>query len=173
MTFRITRSALTCACAALILAACDDTTSPLTATGQFGQQISLSDFETAINGTAFVEIEFATATGLVAREIDVEADDDDEKVSSRVTAINTTAGTVTLQLGGFVVSYTNNTRFRTPTNSNATRAVWEAQVQSELAAGRNPPIEARRDVPATPQAPANATFTATDLRLTNDFDGAK
>jgi hypothetical protein len=179
MMFRMTRSVVAGACAALFLVACDDATDPGPAQTQFGEPISLAEFQTEVNGTALVEIEFATAAGPVAREIEVEDEDSDdsdsdsdgeESIESRVTAINTTAGTITLQLGGLVVNYGNDTRFRTLTNSNATRADWEAFIQAELSAGRNPAIDARRPIPATPQAPTVATFTATDLQIEDDLD---
>lgn len=66
---------------------------------------------------------------LVAREIEVETEDDEEKIESRVSAINPTGGTITLELGGLVVSYGDATRFRTEAESQGTRAAWEAAVQ--------------------------------------------
>ena len=155
------------------LAACSDSTAPGTAVTQFGEPLSLAQFETEVVGTARVEIEFATLAGLVAREIEVEPDDAEEKFVSRVTSMNTTAGTLTLELGGFVVTYGASTRFRTPANSNVSRTAWESQIAAELNAGRQPSIEARRNQPATPQAPTLATFTATDLRLTAAIEKAK
>lgn len=161
------------AVASTLLAACSDSTGPAASATQFGAPLSLAQFETEVVGTARIEIEFTALTGLVAREIEVEPDDAEEKFVSRVTAMNTAAGTLTLELGGFVVSYGASTRFRTQSNSNVGRTAWESQIAAELSAGRRPSIEARRNQPATPQAPAVATFTAADLRLTNAIDDAK
>ncbi len=159
--------------ALVLLAACSESTGPGTLAAQFGEPISLVQFEAEIVGTARIEIEFTTLAGLVAREIEVEPDDAEEKIVSRVTAMNTTDGTLTLELGGFVVSYNSSSRFRTESSSNVSRSAWEALIAAELSGGRRPSIEARRDQPATPQAPTVATFTAEDLRLTNEIDDAK
>ncbi|HEU4994911.1 MAG TPA: hypothetical protein VFT29_08825 [Gemmatimonadaceae bacterium] len=172
MTSRM-HSVLTSTCAALVMVACGDTTSPIRATTRFVQAVSLNDLETALDGATFVKIAFTTPTGLVARQIEVEADQDDETIASRVTAINTVDETVTLELGGLVVRYTSNTRFRTPTSSDVALVLWEQFVQNEISNGRNPPIEARRHLPLRPRAPTIALFTATDLRITNDLDEAR
>jgi hypothetical protein len=107
---------------------------------------------------------------LVAREVHLEADDDEEKIVSNVTAIDPEQGTISLELGGLTVSYGTGTRFRTETESHESRGVWEASVQSELAAGRRPLIEARRSPSGSPQAPGDPTFVAADLRLEGDGD---
>ena len=155
-----------------LLAGCSDSTGPDDST-QFGEPLSISQFETEVAGTARVEIQFTSLAGLVAREIEVEPDDAEEKIVSRVTAMNPTAGTLTLELGGLVVSYGASTRFRTTTNSNVDRSTWESGIDAELDAGRRPSIEARRNPPATPQAPTVATFPAADLRITEAIDEAK
>jgi hypothetical protein len=115
-------------------------------------------------GTSRIEIHLFPGE-LVAREAHVEADDLEEKIVSAVTAIDPAQGTITLDLGGLTLTYDAGTRFRTDAESNAARAAWEAAVQSELSAGRHPVIEARRNPPAAPQAPDDASFTAADLRL--------
>lgn len=115
-------------------------------------------------GTSRIEIHLFPGE-LVAREAHVEADDLEEKIVSAVTAIDPGQGIITLDLGGLTLTYGAGTRFRTDAESNATRAAWEAAVQSELSAGRHPLIEARRNPPAAPQAPDDASFTAADLRL--------
>ena len=111
--------------------------------------------------------------GPVAREMNSEPDDAEEKIVSRVTAISPTAGTLTLELGGLVVSYGASTRFRTPVSSNVSRSTWESLINAELDAGRRPSIEARRNQPATPQAPSVTTFAAADLRVTDAISEAK
>jgi hypothetical protein len=127
---------------------------------------------TLSTGSGRVEIELFPGQ-LVAREVHVEADDDEEKIVSNVRAINPGQGTISLELGGLTVSYGAGTRFRTETESHESRGTWEAAVQSELAAGRRPPIEARRNPSGSPQAPDDPTFIAADLRLENDTDEPK
>jgi hypothetical protein len=120
-------------------------------------------------GTSRIEIHLVPGE-LVAREVHVEADDQEEKIVSQVTAIDPAEGTLALDLGGLTISYGAGTRFRTESESHESRSAWEAAVESELAAGRRPLIEARRNPPASPQAPDDPSFTATDLRLENDTD---
>ena len=162
------------AAAGATMVACSDSTAPrdTTADVQFGQVLSLSQLQSALAGSARVEIELLPG-GLIAREVEVENEDGDEQIESRVTAINPVAGTITLELGGMVVSYTSDTRFRTTTNSDASRSAWESAVTASLNTGGRPAIEVRRDRPATPQAPTAATFVATELRLESEFDAPK
>jgi hypothetical protein len=171
---RRSRSSASLAAVALaLLAACSDSTGPTEDTTPFGEPLSPSQFGTEVGGTARIEIQFTSLTGPVAREIEVEPDDAEEKIVSRVTAINPTAGTLTLELGGLVVSYGATTRFRTPVNSSVSRSNWESLINAELVAGRRPSIEARRNQPATPQAPSVTTFAAADLRVTDAISDAK
>ena len=160
------------AAAAVALCACDDSTGP-SGTTQFGEPISPSQFTTEVGGTARIEIQFTALTGPIAREIEVEPDDAEEKIESRVTAIDQEAQTLTLELGGLVVSYDPTTRFRTLINSDIGGSTWEQLVRAEVDAGRRPSIEARRNQPATPQAPNVSTFLARDLRLVGAIDDAK
>jgi hypothetical protein len=53
-----------------------------------------------------------------------------------------------------------------------TAADFVARVQAEIAAGGHPAVKARRDAPAQPQAPDNATFTASELELGHEADHA-
>ena len=147
-----------------LLAACDDATAPLQTTS--GGTLSLSEFQSAIAGTARIEVQFTSTVGLVAREIDVEPHDNEEKIISRVMAIDTISGTLTLELGGMTIDYTSTTQFRTRSNSNATRSAWEVALIAELSAGLLPSIEARRGPIGSPQDPTSGAFSATDLRIT-------
>jgi hypothetical protein len=163
---------LIAAAAVALLGACDDSTGPDDST-QLGETLSLSEFETDIASTARVEIKFTTLEGLVAREIEVEPDDDEEKIVSRVIAIDPTSGSLTLELGTMGVRYDGSTRFRTPLNSNVSRTTWEAEVIQEVDAGRFPSIEARRNPPSSPQAPSLTVFLADDVRITDDINETK
>ena len=170
---RRSRSGASLAAVALaLLAACSDSTGPTEDTTQFGEPLSPSQFGTEVGGTARIEIQFTSLAGPVAREIDVEPDDAEEKIVSRVTAINPTASTLTLELGGLVISYGASTRFRTTVSSNVSRSAWESLIDAELGAGRRPSIEARHNQPATPQAPS-VTFAAADLRVTDAISEPK
>jgi hypothetical protein len=123
-------------------------------------------------GVSRIEIELFPGE-LVAREVHVEADDAEEKIVSRVTAIDPAQGALTLELGELIVSYGAATRFRTETESHASRAAWEALVQAQIAAGGRPLIEARRNPADTPQSPDDPSFTAADLRLEDESDERK
>lgn len=152
----------------LLLAACGSATGPGTAPQRVA--MSYSEFETAVNaGPRRIEVKIIPGS-LVAREIEAEADDIEEKIEAQVTAIDPSAGTVTLSLGGIVVNYTGATRFRTPSDSRVSRAEWESAITSALANAQQPPIEARRNAPASPQAPTDGSFTANDLRLADRTD---
>lgn len=159
-----------------LLAACGDSTGPSGGNNpptQLGQVISLSQFDSTLGtGTTRIEIKLLPG-GLQAREVHVEADDQEEKFVSTVAAIDPAAGTVTLDLGGMVVSYGSGTRFRTPSDSRVSRSEWEAAIASALGAGQHPPIEARRSAPGSAQAPTDASFTANDLRLEDKTDEPK
>lgn len=158
------------------LAACSsDSTGPggTNPPPQFGQILSFSQFDSTLgSGTARLEIKLLPG-GLVAREIDVEPDDAEEKIVSQVTAIDPVAGTITLALGGLTVSYGSGTRFRTPSDSRVSRSAWETAIADAIALGQQPPIEARRNPGATPQAPTDPSFTAKDLRLASQTDEPK
>ena len=91
------------------------------------------------------------------------------QIESEVSSINPQAGTVELVLGDLTISYNDQSRFRTENDSNVPRSEWEQAVLDALDNGRVF-IEARREVPASPQAPGNGTVSATDLRLEDDID---
>jgi len=142
-------------------------------TAQFSQVLSLPQFDSTVSsGPHRVEISLIPG-GLTVREVDVEPDEAEERIVSEVTAIDPAQGTVTLSLGGFKVSYGASTRFRTPGKSRVSRVEWEAAISSALDAGQKPPIEARRSQPASPQAPTDAAFLATDLRIADRTDDPK
>ena len=136
----------------------------------FTTALNLFQFDSTL-GAGVTRLEIRLFPGsLEAREIEVEPDDAEEKIIGRAVALDPAAGTITLDLGGLTVRYGTGTRFRTPTDSRVARAPWEAQVASALGAGGQPLIEARRNRPAVPQDPADASFTANDLRLESGSD---
>ena len=137
-----------------------------------GSAVATVDSSLGSGSAGRIEIELFPGE-MVAREVHVENDDAEEKLTSRVTAIDPGAGTLTLELGALVVAYGADARFRTETESHESRATWEVSVQAALSGGSKPLIEARRNRPGTPQAPDDPTFVAADLRLENDDDGPK
>ena len=168
-------TALTALTAATTVGACSsDLTVPSDSNpgSATGSAVATVDSSLGSGSAGRIEIELFPGE-MVAREVHVENDDDEEKLVSRVTAIDPGAGTITLALGGLVVSYGSGTRFRTETESHESRTTWEAAVQSGLSAGAAPLIEARRNRPGAPQAPDDRAFAAADLRLENDDDAAK
>lgn len=154
------------ALAAMLTGCGSDTTGPRVTTGGT-TALSTVQFDSVLStGPARVELKLR-ADALVAREVEVEPDDAEEKLISRVTAIDPAAHTVTLEMGGLIVGFDATTRFRTIANSHATEAQWVAAIQTALDAGQQPQIEARRPAPVQPQAPDDASFSASDLRLEN------
>ena len=136
-----------------------------------GSTAAVATVDSALSsgGASRIEIELFPGQ-LVAREVHVEADDAEEKIVSGVTAIDPVQGTLTLDLGGLVVGYGASTRFRTEAESDEIREAWEALVTAEIAAGRHPTVEARRNPAGDPQSPDDPSFSATDLRLEGEVD---
>lgn len=168
-------TSLTALTAATAVAACgSDLTTPSDSnpSGANGSAVATVDSSLASGSLTRIEIELFPGE-LVAREVHVENDDDEEKIVSGVTAIDPAAGTVTLELGGLTVSYGGGTRFRTDSESHESRGAWEAAVQAALAGGSHPLVEARRNPSGSAQAPDDGSFVAADLRLENDQDEPK
>jgi hypothetical protein len=136
-----------------------------------GGASAVAAVDSALGGGGARRIEIELFPGeLVAREVHVEADDAEERIVSGVSAIDPAQGTLTLELGGLTISYGAGTRFRTESESHQSRETWEALVQSEIAAGRRPLVEARRNPAGAPRSPDDPSFLAADLRLENDAD---
>ena len=148
-------------------------------TASFSQSISVDDLEDETSsGTARVEIELRSG-GLVAREIEVEEDDeqgDEEKIEARVTAIQASGdgGTVTFDVGGGLqVTFDGSTDFEAnagEADDDLTLSEFVDRVQAELDAGRSPFVEAKRNPASEPQAPDDATFLARELEIEDDED---
>jgi hypothetical protein len=162
---------------AAVWAGCDRGTtatgpSPTTGPTQFSERITLPELrERLLQGPVRLEIEVLPG-GLVAREVEIEDPEDlfdDEKVESRIAAIDDAVGAVTLALGGLVVTYTDATRFRDE-GRDLTRAEFVARVRAALDAGMRPPVEAKRRPAPEPQAPDDPAFVALELRLDDEAD---
>ena len=166
----------------LLLAGCDQrSTDPgLGTPAQFSRAISLPDLHTQLtSGPARVDVRVMPG-GLIARRIEIKGADEmkrPEEIRSRVTAISASGdhGTVTLALGGLQVGFTASTTFRPDDGKgedggSMALADFVARVQAELAAGSHPAVKAQRSPPTQPQAPGDAAFTATQLKLDHEAD---
>lgn len=142
---------------------------------RFSEEIRFPTFQDEISTQrARVEIKLIRGT-LTAREVEIEEPEDmadREEVESRVTAIQAAggAGTLTLALGGLQIDFDAATEFRREDDRNLSFDAFVTAVQDALAAGRNPPIEAKRNPAAEPQAPDDPTFFATRLELDDEAD---
>ncbi len=74
--------------------------------GSSGQSAVTMIDSTLGRGSGRVEIELFPGE-MIAREIHVEVEDDEEKLVSQVTAIDPGQGTITLELGGLTVEVTD------------------------------------------------------------------
>jgi hypothetical protein len=167
---------------ALLVTGCDNSsTAPSRVTPvQFSTIISFPDLQTHLTGPARVQVRMIPG-GLVARAVRLKGGDQltrPELIRGRVTAISGSGdnGSLTLELGGLKIDFTSTTKFRPDGDRDETPAMTLAdfvtRVQAELTAGRHAAVQARRAAPATPQAPGDAGFTATELTLDDEADHA-
>jgi hypothetical protein len=168
----------------LFLAGCDRSpTGPRAALpAQFSSDITLPDLQNHLgSGPARVEVRFVRGTSgpLTARRVEIEEPEQlvrREEIRSAVTAISASGdqGTVTLALGGLQIGFTTATRFRPDDGDDhqddMALADFVARVQAALTAGRHPEIKAFREPPASPQAPNDPTFVASELKLDEGGD---
>ena len=159
----------------LFAAGCDHSPSgPASNSIQFSRSISLPDAHTLLQaGPTRVEVRVIPGT-LIARRVELEEPEEmsrPEQIRSRVTAVTagTNTATFTLELGGLKIAADGSTKLRPADGdehqSAMTLADFVARVQADIAAGRNPTLKASRQPPASPQAPADGSFLATELKL--------
>jgi len=164
--------------ALLAVAGCDAPASAPRGLTQFSRTVSLSEVQTQLAAAAArVEIEIVPGSNpAVAREVKLKDPSEvagEEELRGPITAIDGTAGTLTLGVGsGLTVGFTADTRFRAEGDreSSLTRDAFVARVTAELAAGGHPAVKAERAAPATPQAPDDPVFTAAELKLDDEAD---
>ncbi len=128
-------------------------------------------------GPARVEIKLERGT-LVAREVELKTSDemtDEESIRGAVTAAAASggSGTLTFDIGGLVVGISSATRFRDADGNDLTLESFVAHIDAALAAGTQPFARAKRPPPATPQAPGDASFQATEVRLRDVIESPK
>lgn len=168
---------LSLAVLAAFAAGCGDGTGPGSGAPPilFSRTITLPELENLLgDGPARVEIKLIRGS-LVAREVEVEETEelrDEEEIESRVTAVDP-AGSLTLSLGGLVVTFDGSTKFETDDGTEITMQQFVSRVQAALDAGRNPAVEAKRHPADGPQDPDDATFRADEIELDDEADEAK
>src|SRR5438876_8044131 len=168
--------------AVLLLAGCDqNSTDPqLAPPTQFSRDGSISDLQNSLKtGTARVEVSIIRG-GLVARRVEIEQAKEiakPEEVRGQITAITWSSGqgTATLKVGGLQIAFDSSTSFHprlAPSHPEGTAghghhgkptvADFVTRIQAQLAAGHHAGVTARRNPAAQPQAPDDASFTASE-----------
>jgi len=164
----------------------------------FSRQVGIDQFKQQLDsGPARVRMVLED-TGLMARRVRITRPDQlnrAEGIESRITGVS--SGSLTLALGNLTISFNDSTRFRADAEDGfdeqenelevgdaaglirdggegehhtVTAADFVARVQAAIDSGRHPAVEARRAAPSTPQAPDDAHFLASSLRLVEDAD---
>lgn len=168
--------ALFCAFAVAVAVGCEgDLTGPgagsdAPSSTSFSRDVTPSEMGDALNEEPRrVEIEVAP-DGLVAREVELERRDetsDDEKIESRVQAVEAAdgRGTLTLELGGLRIDFDGATDLEDRDDRDLTVQEFVDRVESALADGAAPSVEVERRPPAEPQAPGDASFSPREIQL--------
>lgn len=176
------RSTLLAGALALALGACDDgaVTAPEATQDSLPEALTRTTSLDQLRGQAGdrpLRLEIDVRTGgppWVAREVEVENDDDDEeKIESRIVALDAGAGVLVIALGELAVDLSAATRFRVEGAGDVSRESFFARVEAAIAGGRTPGVELRRQLPSSAQAPDDPTFLPRDVRLDNDADFGK
>jgi hypothetical protein len=148
----------------MALAGCAVTASEPPTTGA-AQAMTAGELATALGaGAKVVEIDLVGDGTLTACEVELEQGENEEYVEARVLSIDP-AGTLVVDFDGLAVSFGDSTRFRTETESHASRDGWTAEISQALAASSPVHVRASRPLPAAPSDPNDAKFFATDLRI--------
>ena len=179
------------------LAACDDTGSTGPGSGfgqaQFSREITFEEFEDILDaeGTIRVEIELLPGQPLVAGEVEIESPDevaDEEEVESRILGLPGSdcagMGRILLTLEPAEVQFSSATEFEDDAADDAadeddiTCDEFVSRVQTALAAGEQPPLEAERPPPVDggaviAQDPDIPVFGATEVELEDGGDEAE
>jgi hypothetical protein len=168
--------ALSCALVAAALAGCDGgVTGPATGSdgsspASFSRDVSPSEMGDALDAEPRrVEVKLAR-DGLVAREVELERREetgDDEKIESRVQAVEAAdgQGTLTLELGELLIDFDGATDLEDRDGRDLTVREFVDRIESGLADGTAPSVEVKRRPPAEPQAPDDASFTPREIQL--------
>lgn len=140
---------------------------------EFSTDIPAADLESVVGSAAArVEIELGEE-GLVARMVEikvVEAMAEPEEIHSRVASLSITdaSSSITLELGDLVVGFNGETALRSSEGHELSLERFAGHINEALAAGIPVSIKASRLPADAPQAPNDAEFFASELRLQND-----
>ncbi|MCC6620095.1 MAG: hypothetical protein IT385_02500 [Deltaproteobacteria bacterium] len=135
--------------------------------GTSGAPLTVGQLEERLaTGVARVELKLRDGR---PSELHVELADREERVQGWVSALDAGAGTLTIDDLG-VVTLAAGARFRTDDESHASREAWVAEIEAALGAGAPVFVRASRLATGVPQAPDDASFVATDLRIEDDGD---
>src|SRR5712691_9265977 len=145
---------------ALLIAGCDSPSTAPRGLTQFSRTVSLPEVQ---------------SNPAVAREVKLKDPSElthEEAVRGPITAIDGTAGTLTLGIGaGLTIHFGSGTRFRAEGDeADLTQDAFVARVAATLAAGGHPAVKAERAAPAAPQAPDDPAFSAAELKLDDEAD---
>jgi hypothetical protein len=157
---------------ALGLAACSDSPTVPVDGVQLSQDLTLEQFGGTLDtAEARVEIKLIPGT-LIAREVELERPEEmthQESVRAHVTGISASAGngTLTLEIGGLEIGFDAASRLRGE-DGDLSFDAFVAEIEAALAAGVEPFVRAKRPAPAEPQAPDDATFQATEVRIRDE-----
>lgn len=139
---------------------------------QFFQELSLSEFQTAVDEEEFTRIEMVVDGDLVARRIEIATRDEvtePERIAARVTEVGD--GSLVLDLGNLRIDLHADATFRTRHGDEISAEEFAMRVGAALAEGHEPPVRVRRPS-AGPTLPDDATFVATHVDLLGELDGA-
>lgn len=139
----------------------------------FTTDLPVADLESLVESAAArVEIELGEE-GLVARVVEVkvaEAMAEPEEIRSRVAKLSITdaSSSLTLELGNLIVGFNGETALRSSEGHELSLESFAGHINEALAADIPVSIKARRLPADVPQAPGDAEFFASELRLQND-----
>ena len=164
--------------APLVATACSDASTAPADGAALSHEISSGALGQALDtAPARIEVKLERGT-LVAREVELKTSDemsDEESVRGLVTAVSASdaSGTLTFEIGGLAVTFASSARFRADGGDDLTFAEFITRIEDALAAGTQPSVRAKRSPPAEPQAPDDATFEASDLRIHDALESPK
>lgn len=161
---------------AVIAAGCDDiSTLGPDDTGdeaaQFFQEMSLSEFETAVDGPDYARIEMVVGGALVARRIEIATSDEvaePERIAARVTGVGD--GYLVLDVGDLRIDLDGDATFQTRHGDEISAEEFGMRIEAELAEGHEPAVRVRRPAGGA-TSPDVATFVATHVDILGELDG--
>ena len=153
-----------------------DLANPLEVVRGEGVNLVLADGrdESVVGSAAAARVEIDLGEeGLVARVVEIkvaEAVSEREEIRSRVTSLTLTdaSGSLTLELGDLVVRFDGETALRSSEGHELSLESFAGHINEALAAEIPVAIKARRLPADAPQAPDDADFLASELKLHHD-----